>query len=881
MDLLNLDKIRKARALNILASYKTSASELIDSANSSAALINKALEAKSITQNEYQKAFEQLDLIIEKSELAIKPIRTGSEGSFKYEYNDIQKGGKGMVGEIREWSGKKYKKQASGKWVEVSDKGMTQKEHSSKVKELKEQARNPKGSGFKYDSKHPSWKTAEEHYEAGSKLSDKEHSDEEVGLGDKKIEHLGERKNGLKEGKWVRKENGKITHIAEFKAGKVQRGSYEDDEQQEEVGLGGSKPSEVLYGAKREEEWSKLKKDFADGKINEQQFDVKTGKFKQAIYTEVRVEAIKLGHSEKSAEALARKQANGIIEETGIGDKKDSSHGKEAERGIQYKLNDIIREEVGDYTDAEIESITDQLEEAGISDREIKINHASSPEDRSRKILKKVDELQDELRPGLEHKNLKEENIRDILYGLVSAKSFYNLEKSENPFSEFEPSQTPLQELIDIAKGLDTSKLVKKPVQIRTKTGKVFTAMRWVDPNTGQMVKTPADFQSTSTRSKDIASTKTDAELISLIDKIADSKEPEKQKVKDLISLGLLNRHDILEVVPTAQYYHVRNAFKELGIDMNDFVNKEKKANSTGTPQVATITDEEGNEVVVEAKIDLDQMKPKERERYLRDKKKERAAAFNITVDDRWQMYNDTIDSVIQRGYPNSLIAYGTGGVGKTYDLDVRMKANNLRVFDEEIHSPDRPEEYDVVVIKGTTGIRGLWRHIYQNTDKLLVFDDCDSIWEPNQENAQNILKGILDTTGDRKVNNENAQKDQPKMVKFRGQCIFISNLKRTDFPQPLIDSRCGSIDLTMTKDETIQKLEKIRDKMVAKDKAGEEIPVSVESRQAIIDFLKENKDEIDIGLFNGRKFAQAMVSYEYSSPAQKQKLLYLQFNLA
>ena len=42
----------------------------------------------------------------------------------------LQKGQVGMVGEVREWQGKKYKKQANGKWLEVSEYGMTKKEHS-------------------------------------------------------------------------------------------------------------------------------------------------------------------------------------------------------------------------------------------------------------------------------------------------------------------------------------------------------------------------------------------------------------------------------------------------------------------------------------------------------------------------------------------------------------------------------------------------------------------------------------------------------------------------------------------------------------------------------------------------------------------------------
>ena len=39
---------------------------------------------------------------------------------------------------------------------------------------------------------------------------------------------------------------------------------------------------------------------------------------------------------------------------------------------------------------------------------------------------------------------------------------------------------------IDLSKAMNTSKLVKKPVQVKGKDGKTFTRMQWVDPNTGQ-----------------------------------------------------------------------------------------------------------------------------------------------------------------------------------------------------------------------------------------------------------------------------------------------------------------------------------------------------------------------------------------------------------
>ena len=49
---------------------------------------------------------------------------------------------------------------------------------------------------------------------------------------------------------------------------------------------------------------------------------------------------------------------------------------------------------------------------------------------------------------------------------------------------------------VDIVKAtrgpLNRSKLIRKPVQVRGKNGKIFTRMQWVNPETGQVVAAPS-----------------------------------------------------------------------------------------------------------------------------------------------------------------------------------------------------------------------------------------------------------------------------------------------------------------------------------------------------------------------------------------------------
>ena len=119
----------------------------------------------------------------------------------------IEKGKPATIGEIREWSGKKYKKQPNGKWLEVSEHGMTKKEHEDRSEQEKFSHR---GSGYKQviEAKENSKK----HSEQASTLSDKEHSDEEVTGGEKK--------------EWTNEHN-PLTILSNLKPGKFTKDSDE------------------------------------------------------------------------------------------------------------------------------------------------------------------------------------------------------------------------------------------------------------------------------------------------------------------------------------------------------------------------------------------------------------------------------------------------------------------------------------------------------------------------------------------------------------------------------------------------------------------------------------------------------------------------------
>ena len=104
----------------------------------------------------------------------------------KSKINDLIKSKTANIGEIHTWNGKKFKKQTNGKWLEVSESGKTKKEHEAQIESTKREM-NSIGDKFGGKTNLGSWRNAIKNNENhAKKLSDKEHSDEEVGLGKKK-----------------------------------------------------------------------------------------------------------------------------------------------------------------------------------------------------------------------------------------------------------------------------------------------------------------------------------------------------------------------------------------------------------------------------------------------------------------------------------------------------------------------------------------------------------------------------------------------------------------------------------------------------------------------------------------------------------------------
>lgn len=163
------------------------------------------------------------------------------------------------------------------------------------------------------------------------------------------------------------------------------------------------------------------------------------------------------------------------------------------------------------------------------------------------------------------------------------------------------------------------------------------------------------------------------------------------------------------------------------------------------------------------------------------------------------------------------------GGLGKTFTVLKQIENKNLvrkditeQIEAEEEEENEREEKekpnYDFVHVKGFSTAKGLYRILYENSDKLIIFDDCDEVLR--NDIAKNILKGALDSYDERiiswMVSKDNFSGDGlPTSFKFTGRIIFISNLDQSRIAEAIL-SRCMSIDLTMSPSDKIERMRAI-----------------------------------------------------------------------
>jgi len=229
-----------------------------------------------------------------------------------------------------------------------------------------------------------------------------------------------------------------------------------------------------------------------------------------------------------------------------------------------------------------------------------------------------------------------------------------------------------------------------------------------------------------------------------------------------------------------------------------------------------------------------------------------------FTIGERFEFLENLSNMAID-GTANAVLVTGEGGLGKSFTVMQAIRAAGL-TFTSQFEPPaekdkakggdeddgDEDEDEDIAwvnpgqvhVVKGFSSAKGLYRTLYENNGKLILFDDCDSIQK--DANAVNILKGALDSSDERWIS-WNAEEGRgsnklPKQFQFTGRVIFISNWSQHRIDGNL-KTRCMRVDLSMTAAEKIERMRHIITQPTFQPDVSEEI------KEAAVNFLEEHMD--------------------------------------
>lgn len=183
-------------------------------------------------------------------------------------------------------------------------------------------------------------------------------------------------------------------------------------------------------------------------------------------------------------------------------------------------------------------------------------------------------------------------------------------------------------------------------------------------------------------------------------------------------------------------------------------------------------------------------------------------------INERFLILQDFVDMVASRTIPSTIIT-GQGGLGKSHTvLKALKRAGLVNIDDLEVGArmDDSLTRKSFTVVKGFSTAKGLYRTLFENKDRVIVFDDCDEVLK--NDVAANLLKAALDSY-DKRVITWNAETSfsgddaLPRSFLFTGGVIFISNMPMYKVPQAII-SRSMPADVTMTRKEIIERMSTI-----------------------------------------------------------------------
>lgn len=196
--------------------------------------------------------------------------------------------------------------------------------------------------------------------------------------------------------------------------------------------------------------------------------------------------------------------------------------------------------------------------------------------------------------------------------------------------------------------------------------------------------------------------------------------------------------------------------------------------------------------------------------------------------------------TMICKGIQVSGIITGEGGLGKSYTIMKTLRDNNMVDISDISKFPAGSvlNNNSFIRVKGYSTAKGLYRTLYENNNRVIVLDDCDSVLVDKV--ALNLLKGALDSYDERIIswNADIKDEDLPRSFNFTGRVIFISNMAKDQFDQAL-RTRSMIVDLEMTAQQKVERMEYI---IKSKDFMPE---LDMKIKRMALGFIDKNKTNI------------------------------------
>lgn len=184
------------------------------------------------------------------------------------------------------------------------------------------------------------------------------------------------------------------------------------------------------------------------------------------------------------------------------------------------------------------------------------------------------------------------------------------------------------------------------------------------------------------------------------------------------------------------------------------------------------------------------------------------AQADETPINKRFDFVSQLVTMVAKGATPSAIIS-GEGGLGKTFTVVKALQAAGLRDVTSLEVGEVAATGTTYRVIKGFSTAKGMYRSLAENSEGLVIFDDCDSVLK--DPNALNVLKGALDSFGRRVIswNTSRDDDDIPRWFEFKGSIIFITN-KSIDEVDQALRSRSMCVDLSMTVEQKLERMQVI-----------------------------------------------------------------------